>query len=93
MIRTICDGGINWNWYLCGDFNEDTKTVHVFYYQRWHKYENRGSKHPRHENTSIRLIENSKRILESINLDGVIYTVSNPSQIFTYHNMTHYVHE
>lgn len=94
MIKTFCDGGINWNWYLCGDFNDDTKTVHVFYYDRWHKYEDRGSRHPKHEAGRIGLIEGEGRILIKITLDWKTeYTVTNPQQIFNYRDMTHYVSE
>lgn len=98
MIRTICDGGINWNWYVCADFDETNKTAHIYYYERWHKYEHRGSYHPVHESGSHRvtLIEDDsehKRIVIAILLDNVRYTVTNPANIFSYRDMTHYVAE
>ena len=96
MIRTLVDGGINWNWYLCADFNEENKTCHIFYYDRWHKYEDRGSRHPKHENTNARIIEDNKRVVTGVELplfSGTIYTVTNPANIFSYRDMTHYVSE
>lgn len=94
MIRTLVQGGINWNWYLCADFNEDSKSVHIFYYERWHKYEDRGSKHPKHENAGfLSIIEDLTRHVVAVRLDGIQYTVSNPKHIFDYNDMTHYVSE
>jgi len=91
MIRTISDGGINWNWYLCGDFNSEDKTVHVYFYDRWHKYEDRGSRHPKAEwGTGMILLEDSKRVLYGIKLGAIEYRVTNPDNIFSYRDMTHY---
>ena len=94
MIRTVGDGGINWNWYLCADFNGKDMTAHIFYYDRWHKYEDRGSNHPKAEwlnGGRINLVEDEKRTVHQIKLDGVVYQVTNPAYVFSYHNMTHYV--
>jgi hypothetical protein len=95
MLRTIGDSGINWNWYLCAEFNEEAKTVHIFYYDRWHKYEF-DSKHPKAEwlkNDRIDFIEDARRIVLAVKIEGVEYRVTNPQQIFTYNDMTHYVPE
>jgi hypothetical protein len=96
MVRTIGDGGINWNWYLCGDFNEEERTVHVYYYDRWHKYEDRGSKHPRAEWTQtggIEMMEDAKRVLYGVRVGVVEYLVTNPKYVFDYHDFAHYVPE
>jgi len=93
MIKTICDGGINWNWYLCGNFNELDKTVHVHYYERWHKYENRGSNHPKSEHANMTLLEDDKRILYGIRLDTIEYLVTNPACVFDYKDFSVYVAE
>ena len=37
--RTYVDGGINWNWYLQGLFNDAEKTVTILFVNRWHKYD------------------------------------------------------
>ena len=88
MRRTILDSGINWNWYLCGTFNEDTKTVEVHYYERWHKYDN--PKHPIAENIKwFRISENSERVIQSLRLDDTVYTVTNPKYIFDYKDFSH----
>lgn len=97
MIRTLRDGGINWTWYLCGDFNEVEKTVHIFYHDRWHDYEYRGSNHPKHEKITFRIIERDNRIADKVKVlgkDGNLeYTVTNPAQVFSYRDMSHYVAE
>lgn len=96
-IRTLLDDGINWSWYWCGRFDEVAKTVHVFYHERWHKWENRGSRHPQHETgrTWIETLEASdgKRTLIALRVNGVEYAVTNPAYIFDYRDMTHYVSE
>lgn len=85
--RTILDSGINWNWYLCGDFDEDTKTVHVHYYKRWHKYDD--NKHPKSEQrTWMKLQEIEGRILNEIVLIEGNYKVTNPKNIFDYKDFT-----
>lgn len=91
MVRTITDPGINWNWYLCGDFNDTDKTVHIFYYERWHKYEME-SKHPAgaEDRVMLNIIENEDRIAQRVMLDGAAYTVTNPQQVFSYRDFTHY---
>jgi len=98
MIRTIGEGGINWNWYLCADFNTETKTAHIYYYDRWHKYENRCSKHPKAEWLKsvyrlFEMMEDDKRIVYGIKLEGIEYIVTNPDNVFKYKDMTHYVSE
>ena len=93
MIRTIGDGGINWNWYLCADFNEADKTVHVHFYNRWHKFESRGSNHPKAEWLCMTLLEDDKRMLYGIKIGSVEYLVTNPANIFSYHDMAPYVAE
>jgi hypothetical protein len=94
MIRTIGDGGINWNWYLCGDFDATNKTVHIYYYDRWHKYEDRGSNHPRAEwpkNGRLEIMEGEHRIAYGVKLEGIEYLVTNPAYIFSYRDMSVYV--
>ena len=92
MIRTIRDGGINWNWYLCADFNEEEKTAHIYFYDRWHKYEHRGSYHPKAEPgiSFVQMLEDDTRKVYAIELGGIEYLVTNPAGVFTYHDMTHY---
>lgn len=83
MRRTILDGGINWNLYLCADFNEQTKECHVYYYERWHKYES--DKHPKCEIvTWFDKKEDSNRVLQSVKFNGIVYKVTNPKYIFDY---------
>ena len=98
MIRTIGEGGINWNWYLCADFNVEDKTCHIFYYDRWHKYEDRGSKHPKAEwirqaYRPFEILEDNKRNVYGIKLEGIEYIVLNSANVFSYRDMTHYVSE
>lgn len=100
MIRTLTDGGINWNWYLCGDFNDKDMTVHIFYHDRWHKYEDRGSKHPVAESVSYQIVEspdaNLNRVATAVRVPrygSAEYRVTNPANIFSYRDMTHYVSE
>lgn len=91
MIRTLIDGGINWDWYLCADFNEEDKTAHIFYHDRWHRYENRGSNHPVHENVNFRLLEDKDRIVHTVVVGRKDeYRVINPMYTFDYRDMTHY---
>ena len=94
MIRTIGEGGINWNWYLCADFDKDAKTCHIYFHERWHKYEHRGSYHPKAEWLGFqgyRLLEDEKRIVYGVVLEGIEYLVTNPAETFSYRDMTHYV--
>lgn len=93
MIRTTIDGGINWNWYLCADYNKEEKTAHIYFYDRWHKYEYRGSSHPKHENVSAEILEGKDRVVYGIKLEGIEYLVTNPAQVFSYCDMTPYVPE
>lgn len=94
MKRTIGDGGINWNWYLCADFNEEERTAHIYYHDRWHKYEDRGSKHPKAEwlktHRGFELLEDQDRRVYGILLEGVEYLVTNPGNIFSYNDMSAY---
>lgn len=90
MRRTLVSGGINWAWYLCGDFNERDKTVHIYYHDRWHKYEYRGSNHPKHENIEYQILEDDKRIAYGVHVQGVDYLVTNPDNVFSYRDMSAY---
>lgn len=91
-LRVIGDGGINWNWYLAGDFNEEEKTVHIYYHERWHKYEHRGSSHPANAEWRVRmkLMEDKDRVVYGVKLDGVEYLVLNPQHVFSYRDMSVY---
>jgi hypothetical protein len=94
MIRTIGMGGINWNWYVCGNFNETEKTVHVYYHDRWHKYEHRGSGHPKGaEWVFCTMLEGDKRELYGIKIGEIEYLVTNPACVFSYKDMSVYVSE
>lgn len=95
MIRTILDGGINWNWYLQGDFNAGDKTVHIYFYERWHKYEYRGSGHPANAEyvPGFKILETEAREVYGVRLDETEYLVTNPAYIFSYRDMTYYVSE
>jgi hypothetical protein len=93
--RTIADYGINWIWYLCGDFDESAKTVHIHYHQRWHKAE---GGHPQAERPildRVDIIESTdgKRTATAVELNGIVYTVTNPMGVFSYGDMSHYVAE
>jgi hypothetical protein len=92
-LRTLISGGINWDWYLQGDFNEAERTVHILFHDRWHRYENRGSGHPVHERTSFEILEDRQRIAYGVKVGGVEYLVTNPAQVFSYADMTNYVAE
>jgi hypothetical protein len=89
-IRTIVDGGINWTWYLQGAFDADSKTVEVYFYNRWHN--DRDPKHPKAEfgvGFSKRETDDGKRILTTVTLNGTDYRVTNPRSVFDYHNFLH----
>lgn len=95
MIRTLIDDGINWTWYLQGDFDEVDQTVTILFYDRWHK--DQPLDHPLHENTSMRLVENGKRIVTEVVTEPnwlnkrKVYKVLNPAHVFSYRNMRHYI--
>jgi hypothetical protein len=93
MIRTLVSSGINWNWYLCANFNEQDKTAHVYYHDRWHKCEFRGSNHPKAEWTNFSLLEDDKRILYGIKVENIEYLVTNPDNVFNYRDFSTYVSE
>jgi plasmid maintenance system killer protein len=94
MLRTLGSGGINWNWYLCADFNKEEKTAHIYYHDRWHKYEYRGSNHPANvEWIWFEILEDKNRTVYGIRLDDVEYLVTNPAYIFSYHDMNAYIPE
>lgn len=91
MVRTICDGGINWNWYLCADFDDVNKVAHIYYYDRWHKYEDRGEAHPKSEYVNgFSILEDNERQVYGIRLREVEYLVTNPGYIFDYHDFSKY---
>jgi len=87
MIETYCSGGINWNWYLQGEFDDINKTVHVFFYDRWHKYDT--PKHPRAMPSFLDLMETKERELYGIKVNGIEYLVTNPAYVFSYSDMSH----
>jgi len=96
QIRTFIDGGINWNWYLQGKFNEENKTVHVLFYGRWHKYET--PKHPLWERCNgfwmtEATVDGVQRVLIAIHANGIEYKVSNPQYVFKYRDLSHLVLE
>ena len=91
MIRTLANPGINWMWYVQGDFNEEEKTVHIFFHERWHKYDD--AKHPKCEDRPrfprIRFTEAEGRIATSLFVDGIDYKITNPKYIFDYKDFSH----
>jgi len=94
--RVIGDGGINWDWYLCGDFDDEEKTVHIYYHDRWHKYENQGdSNHPANAEwtTRMTLLEDGKREVYGVRLEQTEYLVTNPGYVFGYKDMSKFVPE
>lgn len=86
MLRTICDGGINWNWYLQAEFNAEDKTCYIYFYDRWHKYDH--AKHPVAESSKyqagLEILEDSNRKVYCIKLNDTEYLVTNPDNIFKY---------
>lgn len=84
--RILGDPGINWNWYLCADFNEAEKTVFIRYHARWHKYED--ANHPEAEWLNgwypWELMEDKERIVYGVKVEGVEYLVTNPKLIWDY---------
>jgi len=91
-VKTLVSGGINWNWYLQADFNETDKTVHVYFYDRWHKHE--GPAHPKWESVGQwDCMEGNKRNLYGIKINKIEYLVTNPGYIFGYNDFTHLVTE
>jgi hypothetical protein len=93
MIRTLVGGGINWTWYLCAEFDESNKTAHIYYHDRWHNYDYRGSNHPKHEHVGFTIIESDGRIARMVKVKEIEYTVTNPAGVFSYHDMSVYVSE
>lgn len=90
MNRTFISGGINWDWYLCGDFNAADKTVHVYFYDRWHRYDDRGSKAPKSYEVvqGFAVLEDDKREAFGIRVDGVEYLITNPGYVFGYRDFS-----
>lgn len=91
MIKTYISGGINWNWYLQGEFDDDAKLVHIYFISRWHKYDN--PRHPKHDNLGYEVMEDKDRNLYGIKVNGVEYLVTNPSWVFGYNDMSHLILE
>lgn len=95
MIRTYMDHGINWIWYLQGDFDDAKGTVEVFFHDRWHKY--RDPRHPVVEKApnEFRTVEapGKDRILGGVTINNRIYRVTNPRNVFDYHDKAHLVLE
>lgn len=94
MLRTLISGGINWNWYLQADFNEADKTCHIYFYDRWHKYDD--PRHPVWErSTGIAGVgweimeEQGSRLVYGLRIGKVEYLVTNPQNVFSYRDMTH----
>lgn len=82
MKRIIADNGINWIWYLTGEFDEAAKTVEIKNYDRWHKGE---GGHPDAEwNGQLRIDEAEGRIATHVRVGDTIYTVTNPANVFSY---------
>lgn len=91
MRLTTLDGGINWNWYLQADYDDEAKTAHIYFYQRWHKYEDRGSAHPQvNSKDRPEILEGPDRAVYGIRKNKIEYLVTNPANIFSYRDMTHY---
>lgn len=93
MLRTLVDGGINWNWYLQGEFDDTLKTVTILFHQRWHKYDD--PRHPLAAGT-FRIIEKDgdlNRIADKVRVGNTYYTVTNPANIFDYRDMSQLVLE
>jgi hypothetical protein len=76
--KFLNNGGINWEWLLCYR-DVDAKSVEIYFYERWHKYE----EHPEwvdacfreaQDNpgyyTSLSMREDNERALQAISLDG-----------------------
>lgn len=95
MNRTIGDGGINWNWYLNADFDDDNKTAFIHYYDRWHKFEFRGDNHPANVDWKNRLtlMQDDKRVVYGIKLGEIEYLVLNPAYVFSYKDKSTYIPE
>ena len=81
-IKTYESIGINWVWYLDVIHNPNM-TVTIVNHYRMHKYE--GDKHPDAVGTyELTETDDSKRIVISARLGGVIYKVANPKYVFDY---------
>jgi len=99
QLRTYLDGGINWNWYLQGQFNDANKTVTILYYERFHKYEQ--GKHPLVDfpRADVRLLEDANRDVYGVRVtfhDTIAdtdYLVLNPANIFSYKDFSQMVLE
>ena len=81
MTRTYISGGINWNHYLQGRFDDESKTVHILFYDRWHKYDQ--PRHPVYQEGPMEVMEDGKRVVYGIKVAGVEYLVTNPTDVYT----------
>lgn len=87
QTRTFGESIINWSWYLQGKFNTDDKTCHIYFHERWHNQ--RDAPHPAHEkNVRFEVLEDDKRTVYGVKVDGVEYRVTNPQNIFSYKDLS-----
>lgn len=88
-LRTIVGGGINWTWYLQGEFDEVTKTVRILYHTRFH---NERDAHPVAEpgyrDFHITESKDNERIALEVTVGQTTYRVLNPLCVFNYHDFS-----
>lgn len=91
--RTIALGGINWTWYLQGEFNDDALTVKILFHTRWHN--ERDLNHPKVEHThqAAQIREDADRNAIAVVVGSVRYNVINVLNVFDYNDFTHLVRE
>lgn len=79
-VLTLSSGGMNWTWYIVGVLSDGQFTVLA--YDRLH---NERDVHPEVNGTG-ELIEADRitRHVVSIRIDGKLYPVANPRQVFSY---------
>ena len=82
------DWGINWVWFMSGEFDDENMTVTVLFHDRWHK----GDQWPKalEENmkrVTFRFIESDQpkqRTAVALQVGDKKYTILNPANVFSY---------
>jgi len=97
-IRTYLSGGINWNWYLQGLFDDANQTVTILFCDRFHKYDQ--PQHPLVDNprADYEIVKDQNGVAEvkiiSHDVNTIPYRVLNPKlHSWQYRDFTHMVLE
>jgi hypothetical protein len=92
-LKTLMDGGINWNWYLQAEFNEVEQTCHIYFNERWHKFDN--PKHPKvtDYNANLSLMHDTNKVVYGVRMFNKEYLVTNPKPEHEYQDFSKLVLE